>query len=131
MINVGQKCKLEKTHKNCCKLVGETSNLLPLDSIIKLQNMKLGFRLRHLYSHLPEKIKLACESDINKKSLLKSHHYNTRNKSILNLPKAACSNYKNSFLFHCTMDYSSLLSNIKQVTNESLFMQLCKIHLLG
>ena len=72
MINVGQKCKLEKTHKNCCKLVGETSNLLPLDSIIKLQNMKLGFRLRHLRSHLPEKIKLACESDMNKKSLLKS-----------------------------------------------------------
>ena len=93
MLNAGQKRKLEKTHKNCCKLVGKSTNLMSLDSIIQLQNMKLGFRLRHLHSHLPEKIKLACESDMNKKSLLKSHQYNTRNKSIPNIPKAACSNY--------------------------------------
>ena len=78
MLNASQKCKLEKTHQKCCRLVGKDNNLLSLDNIIRLQNMKLGFRLRHLRSHLPERIKNACESDMNKKSLSKSHRYNKK-----------------------------------------------------
>ena len=130
MLNAGQKCKLEKTHTQCCKLVGEDNNLLPLNSIIMLQNMKLGFRLRHSRSHLPEKIKIACESDMNKRSLSKSHQYNTRIKLIPNLPKVSCSNYKRSFLFCCIADYSLLPAELKQITNESLFITSYKNHLL-
>ena len=130
MLNASQKRKLEKTHQKCCRLSGKNNSLLSFDNIIRLQNMKLGFRLRHLCSHLPERIKNACESDMNKKSLSKSHRYNTRYKSILNLPKANCSNYKNSFLVRCITDYSSLPVELKSITNEGLFVKLCKYHLL-
>ena len=71
-------------------------DLLKLDQLIKLENFKLGYKLKS--NELPCRISEILSHDKNKKSLTKQHRYNMRNKEQLNIPKHNSLSYHNSFL---------------------------------
>ena len=124
MIDNMKLVKLNKLHEKCIKLVGLP--LLRFREILKLQNLKLGHKIKNPQSRLPIKIKKACTTDVWNKSLCKGHQYNTRNKEIPNLPKGNCPLYRPSFLVQSIKDYSSVPVELKSVENESLFLSSCK-----
>ena len=72
--------------------------MLSFADIVLLQNLKLGHKVKNNDSHLPQRIKDACTTDAFSCTLKRSHGYNTRNKSQLNIPNANETNYRNSFL---------------------------------
>ena len=69
---------------------------MKVSEIIKLQNLKLGFKVQH--SQLPENVTHACTSDANKNSLTETHRYPTIRKEEPNHPKLQIKWYKSSFL---------------------------------
>ena len=68
-----------------------------IKELIKLQEIKIGYRL--INKLLPNKISQQLQSDPNKKSLTKTHSYNTRGKKIPNLPKVTRTSYIDSYLY--------------------------------
>ena len=85
MLNQSQWKKLQKLQNKCIHLITgkqatrenyQTLIVLRFNEITKLQNLKLGYQVQH--SQLPESILHACKSDTYRKSLVKSHGYQTR-----------------------------------------------------
>ena len=83
--------KNKNTDVNCKRL-----KIFKIKELIKIQEIKVGYRL--INEQLPNKISQPLQSDSNKKSLIKTHTYNTRGKKIPNLPKVSRSTYINSHL---------------------------------
>ena len=83
---------------------------MKVKDIIKLQNLKLGFKVQH--SQLPENILAVCKTDSNQNSLKKHHSYNTRRKNEQNCPKPDTRWYQTSFLVKSISEYQSLPSSI-------------------
>ena len=70
--------------------------MLRLDNLIKIENIKLGYKLEH--SQLPKTIQHMLKTDSKEKSLVKTHPYPTRTKNVPNLPRALNKAYHASFL---------------------------------
>ena len=83
---------------------------MKVSEIIKLNNLKLGFKVQH--SQLPENVSLACTSDTNKNPLTKKHRYPTRRKQEPNHPKPQSKWYKSSFLTKSILEYQNLPAEI-------------------
>ena len=121
----GNECssKFKKAIQNqlnkCIKLIKKgrkfnantNCDLLKLDQLIKLENFKLGYKLKS--NELPCRISKILSHDKNKKSLTKQHRYNTRNKEQLNIPKHHSLSYHNSFLVSCIRDFATLPSSVR------------------
>ena len=103
--------------------------IMKVPELIKLQNLKLGFRVQH--SQLPENVTLACTSDTNKNSLTKKHRYPTRHKNKPNHPKPQSKWYMTSFLTKCIVEFQNLPSEIRGIKDYNAFIRSCKIHLLN
>ena len=120
----GNKCSsksktmIQNQLNKCITLIkkGKKSNantncvFLKLDQLIKLENFKLGYKLKN--NELPCRLSKILSHDKNKKSLTKQHHYNTRNKDQLNIPKHSSLSYHNSFLVSCIRDFTTLPSSV-------------------
>ena len=130
MINKLQNNKIEALQKKCFVLIKMTKPLLLFNQLVKLQNFKLGHKLQNKHLHLPNKIRKACEMDINSQSLKKKHNYNTRNKDLLKTPKAIGQPYQCSFLVRSIVDFNNLPNEIKDIRCEHFFVTKCKNHLL-
>ena len=102
--------------------------ILRISSIIKLQNLKLGYKMQH--SQLPKPVLEACTADSNKKTLVKKHHYNTRCKRELNHPAPKSKWYKNSFLVKSLTQYQSLPYEVRKIDHFQSFVSSCKKLLL-
>ena len=111
----------------CLSDMNKTNTFLELPNLIKLENYKLGYKL--LNKLLPDKLTIDISRDKNKKSLIKSHRYNTRNKKQLNIPKHESSSYHNSFLCASIRDFSTLPNSIVSCTSIQAFVTKCKQHL--
>ena len=70
--------------------------LLKIKAIIKLENLKFAYKLNK--DLLPKKISECASSDQKGKSLLRTHNYGTRSKSIPYTPKIQNKKYGNSIL---------------------------------
>ena len=57
----------------------ENLKILKIKELIKMQEIKVGYRL--INKMLPNKITQQLQSDSNRKSLIKTHTYNTRGKN--------------------------------------------------
>ena len=104
-------------------------NVLNINSMIELSNLKFGYRFLHNF--LPPVTGKLCMFDSSNKILSKQHNYDTRNKKTPYLPKNASKQYKNSFL--CQRPQSLLTINVE--TRMSLilssFIKHCKGLLLN
>ena len=80
--------KLQNLQNKCKKLIfvnqHKSDKVLQICDLIKLENCKFGYKL--INGMLPEKIIQCTACDAMGKSLVKSHCYNTRNKTTPNLP---------------------------------------------
>ena len=108
------------TNTNC--------KFLKLDQLIKLENFKLGYKLKN--NELRNRISKILSHDKNKKSLTKQHRYNTRNKEQLNIPKHTSVSYHNSFLVSCIRDFATLPLSVTSTRGHQSFIHKCKNILL-
>ena len=97
--------KLQRIQTECLKLIAHKNKrgnlnkelgVLPIKSKITLENYKFGFKLKN--KQLLNKTITLCYLDNNNKSLTKQHKYQTRHKTLPNLPRNVNKVYINSFL---------------------------------
>ena len=139
--NMLPKEKLKKLQKlqNCCvrAIAGKEFNantykqlnLLTVEQIIRLYNLKMGYKVQH--SQLPEPILIACKTDAQNKSLKKDHQYLTRHKHEINRVKAHSKWYSNSFMVQSTKEFQNLPDSIKSIKFFPSFVKTCKQQLLN
>ena len=101
--------------------------ILNVSQLIDLELCKLGYRLAN--ELLPKPLSKALLLDQNNQSLSKTHRYDTRCKSIPNLPKVTSSRYRNSYLFKAISTYSKLPDHITKQTHLRGFVTKCKNYL--
>ena len=86
--------KIQKVQNYCMSMIQPNQNIkitakkekiLNISSLIRLEHLKLGYRMLH--NSLPPQINTHLSTNQNKNSLEKSHKYDTRNKNKPNLPK--------------------------------------------
>ena len=138
MLKKEQLQKLQKLQNKCIRQISKHNSvvesyrllkIMKIPEVIKLQNLKLGFRVQH--SQLLENVTLACTSDVNKNSLTKKHRYPTRRKKEPNHPKPQSKWYMTSFLTKCIVEFQNLPSEIRGIKDYNAFIRSCKIHLLN
>ena len=121
--------QLQLIQDKCISLIIKTDTLehkynkLKINKLseqIKLQEIKVGYRL--VNKLLPNKISQQILSDSNKKSLVKTHNYNTRSKMIPNLPKVTKTMYLNSYLYQCTKQFMLLPLKLRNKPTLSYFL---------
>ena len=93
-----QLSKINKLQTKCLqhpKANSKSLNILGIEEMIKLENMKFGYKLVHHL--LPTRIVEICYEDSKNQSLIKSHKYSTRNKNVPNLPAKMNKQYRRAF----------------------------------
>ena len=130
--------KLQKLQTKCLDLVqgnkmntnlNRTLGILSIEDMIKLENMKFGYKLVHWM--LPQKIVEICYKDSNQEPLTKTHPYSTRNKSVPNLPRNMKKTYRESFLCKGPQSWLTLSVETKNKYNLKTFTNKCKEILLS
>ena len=127
--------KLQKLQTQCLELIQKEKDpnkalgILTIDSMIKLENLKFGYKLLH--QMLPPKINEACLVDNNKQSLNKTHQYSTRNKNVPNLPKIMNKLYRDSFLCKGPQAIMTLSVETKEKRTLKSFSKSCKNQLIN
>ena len=130
--------KLQKIQAKCLGYITSNSckennhlilKILPIKSLITLANYKFGYQLQN--NLLPKKIMESSLIESRNTSLLPHHEYNTRNKTIPNLPRKMTPEYQNSFL--CKGPRSLLELDMKTRSRSSIhtFTNACKDLLLS
>ena len=102
--------------------------ILTVENMIKLENFKIWYK--YYNNLLPTRLKEIMTEDSNEHRVLKTHSYNTRQKTELNLPRAT-GHYKNSFYVKGMKDYSNLPNTIKKSRTLKQFITACKRQLLS
>ena len=92
--------------------------------MVKLEQCKLGYKLCH--DLLPNALSNNMKRDHRNESIIKTHKYPTRNKTIPNLPNVLGKKYRSSFLFNAIKLYSALDNEIQSSVNLSIFASRCK-----
>ena len=128
-----QLIKLQKLQTKCLELVQSNQTntnlnralgILSIEDMIKLENMKFGYKLVHWM--LPQKIVEICCKDSKQQSLTKSHHYSIRNKSVPNLPRNMNKVYRDSFLCKGPQSWLTLSVETRQKYNLKTFTKNAK-----
>ena len=130
--------KLQKLQNRCISLISNKDasskvyhslKIMKVRDIIKLQNLKLGFKVQH--SQLSENVLTVCITDANQNSLKKHHPYNTRRKNEQNHPKPATKWYQTSFLVKSINKFQSLPCSIRNITEYNRFVRSCKTYIIN
>ena len=136
--NKDQITRLQKLQTKCLQLVqsnqlksnpNKNLGILTIDEMISLENMKFGYKLVH--QMLPHKIAAICYVDSKDQSLIKSHQYSTRNKSVPNLPRNMNKLYRESFLYKGPQSWLTLSVETREKYNLKTFIKKCKENLLS
>ena len=118
--SVQNKCvEIISGNKNC-EFNYRSQKILNIKELIKMQEIKVGYRL--INKLLPNKISQQMQSDSKRKSLIKTHTYNTRRKRIPNLPKVTKMNYINSYLYQSIKQFMLLPLTQQNMPTLSLFI---------
>ena len=121
--------RLQSVQNKCVEIISGNKNIelnfkgqkiMNIKELIKLQEIKVGYRL--INKMLPNKISQQMQSDSKRKSLIKTHTYNTRRKRIPNLPKATKMNYINSYLYQSIKQFMLLPLTLQKMPTLSLFI---------
>ena len=118
------KCaKLISKQKNC-----QTLGILLVPDLIKLENLKFGYKLIH--NELPLEIENCTKHDHQGISLIKSHSYNTRNKNLPNIPSSKNTKYLSSVFCKGSLAFMRLPIKIKNIKHYATFVKESKKLLL-
>ena len=98
--------------------------ILTLQQIVELEMCKLWHK--NTLGLLPRKLSEAMSTDHLNRSLNKDHHYNTRQKNLVNRPLARKKEYHNSFLVSGNRLYAALKPNILNSPNIGQFINRMK-----
>ena len=138
LLNQANLSKLQKLQNKCVSLILRKrsinksdyvrNNLLQIDEIIHLENLKFAFKLYH--DLLPKQIKICASTDSRGNPLAKTHRYPTRSKSINNTPKTTCKHYLESVLCKASREYLTLKGKTKNIQNLKLFTSVIKKDIL-
>ena len=129
--------QIQNQHYKAVKLIdykhkkGDTYRthwILNVHQLTKLELCKLGYRLTN--NLLPKPLTNELLSDQHNKNLGKMHGYNTRHKSIPNLPRANNSRYRSSYIFQAISAYSKLPDSVTKQPTLKSFISRCKQHLI-
>ena len=102
--------------------------MMRLDDLIRIENIKLGYKLEH--SQLPKTIQNMLNTDSKEKSLVKTHPYSTRTKNVPNLPRALNKTYHTSFLVKSIKEYEKLPLELRESKTLSSFIRKAKKRML-
>ena len=98
--------------------------MLTLRELIKLESLKLSYRLHH--NLLPENLHRLLWTDSKDNSLKKTHQYNTRHRLLPALPKAQSKSYHQNFQFQCIKTYEGIPVEIKESRTLETFVRRIK-----
>ena len=121
--------RVQSVQNKCVELISKNKNtelnyeklkILKIKDLIRMQEIKVGYRL--INKMLPNKISQQLQSDPKRKSLTKTHTYNTRGKKIPNLPKVSKSKYINSYLYQSIKQFMLLPITLQNMPTLSLFI---------
>ena len=138
LIDNTTKTKIQKCMDTCFKLITHTNptknnykseNMLNLQQLIELENIKIGYKLHQ--NALPTKLAKHIKTDSRSTTLSKQHKYNTRNKGLFSLPCATSKLYHKSYLYSSIKSYNSLPLSLKNTPNYRTFVKKAKSLLLG
>ena len=124
--------KLQKIQNTCVSIVDDQRYMQDKSSFNKLQILSVRqtidselVKLWHKYhlQALPPRLIDIMSTDQKNHTLLKSHSYNTRKKSLSNIPLAKYSKYQNSFLVEGIKKYSELPIELQRNAN---YVSFCK-----
>ena len=126
--------KINKLPTKCLQLIhpkatSKSLDILSIEEMIKLENMKFGYKLVH--HMLPTRIVEICYEDSNNQSLIKAHKYSTRNKNVPNLPAKMNKQYRESFLCKGPQSWLTLSVETREKHNLKAFIKKCKNNLLS
>ena len=116
MLSCSQVDKLKKVQSEALKLIDpplsvdairSKHGILKFEDMIVLEQCRLGYKLTH--NLLPTKLVKNMTIDHKSQSTQKVHQYQTRNKSIPNLPNVLGNKYCCSFLFQSIRHYATVL----------------------
>ena len=137
LIDNSTKSKIQKCMNTCFNLIThikptnknyKIEKMLTLNQLIELENIKLGYKLHH--NTLPVRLAKKIKTDSMNIALSKTHKYNTRHKSILNLPLATNKLYHSSYLCKAIKCFNSLPPKISGISNYKVFVNKTKSLLL-
>ena len=137
MLSCSQIDNIQKAQSTALKLieprlsVDEIMNkhgILKFEDMIQLEQCRLGYKLIH--NQLPTKLASDMTVDHRSQSIQKTHRYQTRNKSIPNLPNVLNSKYRSSYLFQLIKYYATLEESVRQLPTLRMFTRKCKETLL-
>ena len=118
--SVQNKCVEIISRNKSTELNYKKLKIMKIKELIKIKEITVGYRL--INNMLPNKISQQLKSDSERKSLTKTHTYNTRGKKIPNLPKVSKSNYINSYLYQSIKQFMLLPLKIQNMPTLSLFI---------
>ena len=98
--------------------------ILKFIDMVKVEQCKLGYKLCH--GLLPKVLANNMVRDHNKQSISKCHKYQTRGKSIPNLPTVTGQKYRSSFLFNAIKLYGELDKELQSCHNLPTSVKCCK-----
>ena len=125
--------KIQKVQNYCLSMIKPNQNItitakkekiLNIISLIRLEHIKLGYRMLH--KTLPPQIISQLSTDQNKNSLEKAHNYDTRNKNKPNLPQIKNKIYQNSFLYQSNKEILLLPQKIATLPTKASFIKSVK-----
>ena len=133
-ISTDQLNKIQKIQNKCVSIICKRTHvneinyknlqLLKIKEIIKLENLKIAYKLNK--NLLPKKISECALSDQKGKSLLRTHNYGTRAKSIPYTPKTQNKKYGNSILCESVQEFRTLKGETQNAPTMSGFVSICK-----
>ena len=133
MISKTEINKLQQIQNKCISLINSKSathhnykelRILRINELIKLENCKFGYKLSKQL--LPPRISFLANHDQNDQSLLKTHPYQTRNKTLLNKPLAVQKAYKSCIVYKGTESLQPLKAETRSKPNLQSFARACK-----
>ena len=98
-----------------------------LPDIIKQEVLKFGWKITH--QQLPIALQKCAITTAKGHSLEKRHHYETRNKSVPNIPIVKNSLYKCSIFCTGISSYGDLPNELKNINSYNLFCKRLKLYL--
>ena len=129
LVKIQNKCVSQINPAACIADVYITLHLLNLHQIIRLEQLKLGYKVcNHM---LPPRVSKEMLTDQNSKSIVKTHTYETRKKNIPNRPNTRHQLYMSSFLYQAPLAYGSLPDKLRSIENYHRYVRECKQYLLS
>ena len=121
MINNKTIKKIQNVQKNCLNCFTTTAVKTPLllSDIIKQEVLKFGWKITH--QELPIALQKCAITTAKGWTLEKRHRYETRNKSVSNIPIVKNSLYKRSIFCVGISTYGDLPSKLKSINSTSYF----------